>query len=278
MTFSPVVPSGGLSGWSFVDRTITQQKLALSTSAVVKREMDYFRENISKVSTPEQLVGDYQLMKVTLGAFGLQDDQQNKFFIRKVLAEGTLDSSSLANRLSDPRYKAMTDAFNFNGLGNPNTKLPGFADRILNAYTDQTFEVAVGNTSPDLRLALGLERELQNVVSSTSSENARWFGVMGNPPLRKVFEGAFNLPTSFATLDIDRQLTVFRERSEAMFGISEVAEFADPENMTALRNRFLIMSEITNGAATAVNAPILGLFSTGAQSIGAASLLNTLYS
>lgn len=272
---APVLPMGGLAGWNFLSRTIETQKEVVTASSATQRDLAYFRERIGRVETPQELVDDFTLMKVSLGAFGLQDDQANRFFIRRVLEEGTFDRGSLANRLSDPRYKALSDAFGFGDLGGPWTRLPGFAENIVSAYRDQTFEVAVGNVDPDMRLALGLGRELDRIVGNFESDDARWFGVIGAPPVRAVFEKALGFPQSFAALDIDQQLTMFRSRSEAVFGVSEVSDFATPEARDALRERFLLMSEISGGGTRLASSPVVSLFS---GSVSAASILQTLYS
>lgn len=277
MTFRPAVPMTGVAGWAFLTRTMDAQKAAMQRAPVLQREMDHFRENIGNVSTPEQLVGDFTLLKVALGAFGLQDDISNRFFVRKVLAEGTFDPGSLANRLGDPRYAAMSRAFGFGSEAPPRTGLSGFADEILSAYADQSFEVAVGNAQPDLRLALGLERELTRVLESAASPTARWFGLMGSPPLRQIFETALGLPDSFAALDIDQQLSVFRERSDAMFGTSDLGAFAEPALQDALRDRFLLLGEIQNGAGPAQPSPVLSLLNGVSGPPGASAILTTLY-
>lgn len=270
---APVVPVGGVAGWNFLSRTIDTQKQVVDTSAASRREAAYFRERVGSVTEARALVDDFTLLKVALGAFGLQDDQPNRYFIQRVLDEGTVDGTSLANRLSDPRYKELADAFEFGGEGGPRTQLDGFADEILSAYRDQSFEVALGNVDPDMRLALGFSRELDRVIGNFSSKDAQWFGVMGAPPVRAVFEKAFGFPDSFAALDIDQQVTMFRARSEALFGVSEVADFAQPALQDALRTRFLLMSEIQGGGPRAA-APILSLFS---GAVGTASILQALY-
>lgn len=270
---APVLPIGGVAGWNFLSRTIESQKQLVDTSAVNRREAAYFRERIGAVTEAQALVDDYTLLKVALRAFGLQDDQRNRYFIQRVLSEGTVDGTSLANRLSDPRYKELSDAFGFGAEGGPRTRLDGFADEILSAYRDQSFEVALGNVDPDMRLALGFSRELERVIDNFSSEDARWFGVMGAPPVRAVFEKAFGFPDSFATLDIDQQVTMFRARSQALFGVSEVADFAQPAALDGLRTRFLLMSEIQGGGPRAAS-PILALFS---GTVGSASILQALY-
>ena len=47
-------------------------------------------------------------------------------------------------------------------------------------------------------------------VLALTVDNARWFGMMGNPPLRSVFETAMGLPSSIAQIDLDQQLEQFQ--------------------------------------------------------------------
>lgn len=271
---APVLPVGGVAGWNYLSRTIDTQKQVVAASAANQRESTYFRERIGAVRDASGVVNDFTLLKVALGAFGLQDDQPNRYFIQRVLEEGTADPASLANRLSDPRYRQLADAFGFGNPAGSRTASTGFADEILSAYGDQSFEVAVGSVDPDMRLALGFSRELDRITRSFSSADAQWFGVMGAPPVRAVFEKAFGFPDSFAALDIDQQVTMFRARSEALFGVSEVADFTKPEVGDALRTRFLLMSEIQGGGPRVGSAPVLSLFS---GAVGTASILQALY-
>ena len=81
MTFQPVVQFGGHAGWAFLQRTETAQRDAFERSPSIERETTHFAENIGKIKSAEALVADHSLMKVALGAFGLEDDIQNKAFI-----------------------------------------------------------------------------------------------------------------------------------------------------------------------------------------------------
>ena len=204
--FQPVVPFGGFSGWSFLNRTLDNQKEAFANSSEISREVDYFKENISKIQTAEDLVADRRLLKVALEAFGLGEDINNKFFIRKVLEDGTSADDALANRLSDKRYLEFSQAFGFGDLPGPNTVLSDFGTKITSAFKERQFETAIGDQNEDFRLALGIERDLTDIAGKDLQEDTLWFTIMGNPPLRKVFETAFNLPQSFGTLDLDKQL------------------------------------------------------------------------
>ncbi|HGG06583.1 MAG TPA: DUF1217 domain-containing protein [Aliiroseovarius sp.] len=249
MNFQPVIPFGGMAGWAFLQRTQESQQAAFAASPVVQRDTEYFAENIGKIDTAEELVSDFRLLKVALGAFGLDDDIGNKFFIQKILEDGSIDPDALANKMSDKRYLEFTKAFGFGDFSTPNTKLSDFANTTLEAYRTRQFEVAVGDRDSDLRLSLGLERDLGTVVDLTTTDDGRWFTIMGNPPLRKIFETALGLPASFGTLDLDLQLTGFRDKAKAVFGNGEISQFEDPEKLEELNRLFLVRAQLNTGSA-----------------------------
>ncbi len=248
MSFAPVIPTGGNAGWAFLKRTRETQEAAFSNTGLVKSDAEYFKENIGKIDTAEELTKDYRLLKVALGAFGLDEDIGSKFFIRKVLEEGTLTDEAFANKLSDKRYLAMSQAFGFD-LTPPRSKVSDFGDKITSLYKERQFEVAVGEQDQNLRLAMGFERELTMLTKSKSTENAMWFTVMATPPLRKVFEGALGIPTAVGTLDIDRQLEIFKEKSNAFFGTSDPKAFLDPERKEEVTRRFLVQADLQSSTS-----------------------------
>ncbi len=249
MTFQPIVPFGGYSGWLFLQRTLDQQQETFNNSVTVNRATEYFRENIGDVQTAEDLVADRRLREVALGAFGLDDDIDNKFFIQTILDEGTLDPEALANRLSDTRYSKLAEAFGFD-IGLPRTAVSTAVEDIISRFEDRQFERAVGAQDNDLRLALNTSVGLEDVISSVEANDSRWFAIMGNPPLRNVVQTALGLPTEIAAIDIDQQLTAFKERSESVLGTDEVGDFSDPDVQEQLVRLYLIRSEAANFSAT----------------------------
>ena len=263
MTFVPVIPTGGLLGFQFLERTSPVQKAAHDASPRLQRDLAYFQENIGAINTAEELVSDFRLLRVALGAFGLEDDIGSKFFIQKVLEDGTLDTDALSNRLTDKRYKELAGAFGFD-LGTPNTKLSSFAGDIIEKFKTRSFEASVGEINEDMRLALNAKRELAELGGATSSEATKWFTILGNAPLRSVFEGAFSLPSSFGSLDIDRQVDVMQERSEALFGSAEISRFTDDNEIDAVVERFLVMRSLSaNTAAISSSNTALVLLGAG---------------
>lgn len=242
MTYSPVLPLSGYAGWALLTRTMTAQTTAFNKSPEIVRDEDYFRAKIGSVTTADQLVSDRRLLKVALGAFGLDSDLNNKAFIKKVLADGTTSSTALANKLADKRYAQFSAAFGFDQT-TPATQSADFATTILTAYKDREFETAVGEQDDDLRLALNAQRELTSLAGKSSTENVKWYTIMGSTPLRTVMQKALGLPTSVSALDLDQQLSIFQTKADAVFGDSTVSQFADSANMDKLVKRFLLRSQ-----------------------------------
>lgn len=250
MTYQPVLVGSGLSGWQFLQSTLTSQKNAFAAGAQITRDTAYFEANIADIKTAGDLVADRRLLRVALGAYGLQDDLDNKFFIRKILEEGTNDPSALANRLADDRYKKFSQAFGFGDQPVPRTALPRFSAETLELYQAQQFEIAVGNQDETLRLAMNLQRELPEIAEGSGNNNAKWFLIMGTPPLRKVFETALGLPASFGQIDIDRQLDILKDRAESRFGTDQIAELGQSAPTQKLVQSFLLQSQVNEVSAT----------------------------
>jgi len=245
--FQPVLPLSGLSGWIMLNRTLETQTAAFNAAPEITRDTEYFEATIASVSTAEELVSDRRLLRVALGAFGLEDDLGNRFLIRKVLEGGVADPQSLANALSDDRYAQLSEAFGFGSpVFGPRTAEPGFGAEIITKFRARSFEVAVGNQDESLRLAMNAERELEGIGLDSASENARWFQIMGTPPLRAVFETAFGLPTGFGQLDIDRQLDEFKGAARDKLGVESMDEFADPDTRERLIQTYLLREQVRN--------------------------------
>lgn len=249
MAFQPIVAGTGLVAWKALQRTMDRQMQVFSGTSEQTRAADHFRDVASSFRSAADLVADRTSFSVVLGAYGLSDDIQNKFFVQKILEEGVSDPRALANRLADARYRRMTGDLGFDSIA----KLVGIqstrTEKIVNEFNRQRFVEAVGETHPDLRLALNAEAEIGKIAGQDVSSDAKWFLVMGNPPLRQVFESAFNLPQSVGRLDLDQQLNIFREQSERFFGISDVSGFENDEMQEKLINRFLLSQQIQAGSA-----------------------------
>ena len=72
------------------------------------------------------------------------------------------------------------------------------------------------------------------------------------PPLRAVFETALGLPSSFGAIDLDQQLSVFKDRSEAAFGSSDPAQFVEEDARDTLIRRFFALGSINQSGPSGV--------------------------
>lgn len=254
--FAPVIPSTGLVGWRFLQRTYDSQFNAFTQSAQLNRTTDYFAENIGKISSAKDLVSDRRLLEVALGAFGLQDDIDSRFFIQKILEEGTTADDALANRFSDSRYKDFSSAFGLGPGEQSNLKEPEFIADIVARFQANSFEIATGTQDDSMRIALFVQREMPSLAGDDVSNDAKWFTVMGQPPLRAAFEKALNLPASFGQADIDQQLVVFKQRARAVFGSDDMSLFADTTAVDELVTKYIVKSQLDAFSATASPASI----------------------
>lgn len=248
MSFRPLIPFAGLSGWSFLQRTGTAQQSAFAKSDEMTRDAEYFRAHVASLRTADDLVGDRRMLKVALGAFGLSDDINNRYFLKKVLEDGTLTAGALANKLSDKRYLQFSKAFGFGDFATPRTQLSDFADKMIAAYQTQAFETAVGEQSNELRLAMNAAHELPSIAKGVQSDNGKWYQIMSSPPLRQVIQTAFGFPPSFAGLDLDQQLGAFKDASERYLGTASATEFGNAEVRESLIRLFLVRSDVSGTA------------------------------
>ncbi len=259
MSFQPVVPTGGLAGWMFLDATMASQRKAFDAGPRIVSDTAYFEANIGSVETAEKLVADRRLLRVALGAFGLSGDLDSRFLIRKVLEGGVTDPDALANRLTDERYKDLAGAFGFDAPDGPRSQDAGFAERIIEQFRRRSFEVAVGQTDESLRLALNADRALERLAADPGPGDTGWFRIMGTPPLRAVFEIALGLPDGIAQLDLDKQLELFKDRAARRLELTDLSDLAEAGVRDKLVETFLLQEQIRSVAAQSPAATALTL-------------------
>ena len=89
----------------------------VAAQATVSRETAYYRANIGKVKSVDDLLANPRLYTYVLKSFGLEDAIPNRGFIRKVLTSDLTQPKSFANSLNDTRYRTLAAAFGFTTSG-----------------------------------------------------------------------------------------------------------------------------------------------------------------
>ena len=82
---------------------------------------EYYRANIGKVKTVDDLVDDNRLFTYVMKAAGLEEMTYARAFMKKVLESDLTDADSFANQLTDRRYRDFAAKFNFNTEGKVST-------------------------------------------------------------------------------------------------------------------------------------------------------------
>lgn len=277
--FAPLLPASGVVGFKILEQTELAQRQVFDRQPEIAREVAYFRDTIATVETAEDLVGDRRLLRVALGAFGLDDEINKQAFIRRILEDGTERDDAFANRLVDPRYQRLAETFGFGNLVGAQTGRIGFADQIVSAYSERQFEISVGEQDDSLRLALNFRREIAQYANSSDPDGTAWFSVMGDLPVRRVFEGALGLSSSFGQLELERQRSDLRALNDRVFGDTSLAVFQDPEQVNRIIERFLVRETALNGPSPSTPGfTALSLLSGGSAGFGDFGIQNIVLS
>ncbi|MCV0393741.1 MAG: DUF1217 domain-containing protein [Rhizobiaceae bacterium] len=99
--------------YQLIARDIGKSLNNVANQPMVERETAYYRENIGKVRSIEEFVGNDRLFRYAMKAHGLEDMAYAKAFMVKVLKEGVTDPDSFANKLNDKRYADFAKTYDF---------------------------------------------------------------------------------------------------------------------------------------------------------------------
>ena len=109
----------------------------LSSQAQIERDKTYYDNNIGKVTSVDQFLGNYKLYSYAMKAYGLEDQINAKGMMKKVLQSDLSDTSSFANKLSDQRYRDFAAAFNFTSSTTPTAQSTSQTERLVEAYAER---------------------------------------------------------------------------------------------------------------------------------------------
>ena len=187
--FTALVPATGLAGLNIIKSNRDTQEALLRTSSFVKREAEYFQENISTINSAEELVDNSRLLRVALEAYGLGDEFGKKAYIRQVLESDLTDPSSMANRVADPRWQDFAKAFIKSEVSVPEPLSSGFGAKI----STQAYRLELGKYMNDDNItAIDAKaekfRELMKNITSTDQ-----LFTLANKDALKFIKEAFGL-------------------------------------------------------------------------------------
>ena len=135
--------------YDMISRDMQKSLDRVASEAQVKRDTQYFQENIGKVKSVDDFMGDYKLYSYAMKSYGLEDMTYAKAFMRKVLSSDLTDPSSFANSLADQKYRDFASAFKFSSstaivqtTSQQNSTVSAYQAQIAQEETDANTETS----------------------------------------------------------------------------------------------------------------------------------------
>lgn len=243
---------GAPAAWSVLQRQGDALAARFAAQPGLAREADRFREATGTIHTPEALLKDRRSLQFVLESYGLESEIGKTAILRKLMTEDPDAEGSLANRMTDQRYRQFARDFSGWQTRIPFAK-PGAIDTIVERWQTARYERQLGEDAPGLREALYFRR---NAAGATSV-----LQLMSDPALSLVLRVGLGLPKQFAMLEFDQQKAVLSSRTD-------LSTFNDPKRLDAFLRRFLIRYEQDYGGAAQAD-PLAGLLApaTGAEGL-----------
>ncbi|MGB0497877.1 MAG: DUF1217 domain-containing protein [Rubricella sp.] len=277
MTIQPAVPLSGMAGLRYIDATYDNQRAGFANAGQMARDLDAFRTRVSGIRTAADLVADPPVLRVVLGAFGLEEEAPKRAFIRQIIESDPFDRESLAGRLVDPRFARLSETLGFFPGGRPRLDSPVLIERLAEDFVTRQFEKAVGAINEPLRLAMNFRREMGEIATRAASDTSGWLQALGRPPVRAVLQRALGLPDGAMQLPLDRLTPLIADRANAILGAEGLRALARPEAMERFVDRYLVQADASL-ARPGGAAPALQILSAGLGPNSAAGLFSILLS
>lgn len=225
-------------GYSYVARNLAQSLTRVAQQSDVSRDAAYYKANIGKVHTVDDLMNDYRLYHYVTKAYGLEDMAYAKAFMKKVLQSNLSDAKSFANTLIDKRYREFAAAFSFGGGETKVAQSDDQTDDMIDLYTavmksnvdavaadTSYYSATIGNvTSADQLLD---DDRLRNYVASAFGiDQSKW----PRDTIKQVLSSDPSDPNSYVNVTFSSQLNglnaqLAQAKSDATDASSKVADY-----------------------------------------------------
>jgi hypothetical protein len=220
------------AGYLAVTQNLTRYQAMTAAEPAVKTATAYYEANIGKVTSIQDFVDSYRLLSYALDAYGLGDQINAKALITKVLEGGVSNPKSLANTLSDSRWKAFAAAFDFVGRGPSSVSSTSAVKTTTADYVEQQLENDRGAQDVGVQLALYFQR----VAPTISNE----YGILADPNLLEVAQTIFGLSPATSATNVDAQ-------AKALSQLMPISDLQDPKKLQQLTERFTATYDLTYG-------------------------------
>ncbi|MBL8701958.1 MAG: DUF1217 domain-containing protein [Alphaproteobacteria bacterium] len=192
-----------LSTYTALEKSDQTRAMAkFRSSAQVTRDIAAFKQQLLSIKSPEDLLKNRKAMTFVLSAYGLDSEINYLGRIKAVLNSDLANQNSIANRLSDRRYRELAGELQVATTGVATLKNGTTIDKIVERYIGNEYEKKLGEQDVAVREARYFAKNVGKV--STVYE------ILGDPVLRTVVTDTLGLPPQFALRDVESQAEFVR--------------------------------------------------------------------
>ena len=239
-----------------VTQNLARYQAMTAAEPAVKTATAYYDANIGKVTSIQDFVGNYRLLSYALNAYGLGDQINAKGLITKVLEGGVSNPKSLANTLSDSRWKAFAAAFDFVGKGASSISSANAVQTTSSNYVQQQLESDQGAQDVGVQLALYFQRVAPTVANE--------YAILADPNLLQVAQTIFGLSPATSATNVDAQAL-------ALSKMMPLSDLRDPTKLKQLTERFTAMYDLTYGPGSGATTSLTVSSSNSSATVSGAS-------
>ena len=234
--------TGGSLGQSAVqaltsaEQNQTKDVALTAAQPTVKSAVAAFTKAVNGATSVTQLLANPAVMNVLLTANGMSDQIGYTALATKALTSNLSDPKSLANTLTDTRWKTLAQTYKLATSGLKGVQNPTTIASIANAYAKATWQATQDTVTPGLSNALSFKASASTITSVDQ--------ILGNPTMRTVVTTALGIPEQIAFQPLEAQ-------EKAISSQLNVAQFKNPKFVESFTQRYLI----ANAANVAANPP-----------------------
>jgi hypothetical protein len=228
----------------------TQDLAVTGAQPAVQLALKQFTQAVNSATSVNQLLSNPAVMNVLLTANGMSDQIGYTALATQALTSNLNDPNSLANQLTDTRWKTLAQTYNFATNGLSAIQNPTAIASIAAAYTNATWETSEDSVTPGLSNALAFKSQASTITSVDQ--------ILGNPTMRTVVTTALGIPQQIAFQDLGAQEDAISSR------LGNVSQFQDPQFVQTFIQRYLIANA---GSASSSSAPDLTTLAVQGQGI-----------
>ncbi len=209
---------------SAAEKNQTRDVARTAAQPLVKRAIDAFTRAVAKATTVDGALRDPAVMEVLMTANGLADQLPRAALARKALSSDLTNPDSLANTLTDSRWKQAAQTFDFAHKGISVLRDPRVVARLADAYAEVKWRKSLDAATPGLSNALTFRAQAASVTSVDQ--------ILGDPVLREVVTVALKIPKQIAFQTLTAQEIAISSRLD-------LAKLKDPKFVETFAQRYL---------------------------------------